>query len=183
MRALRTLTVLLAVLLVAGCTGDGTGEETSPGAAAESSSAADTLIQSGLAQLRAGRDVEARTSFANALSLEPANVYAHYNLGLIAQRTGDDVEAAKHYDAALETDPDFTSALYNRAILLETSDLGRAVDLYQHAIEVEPDLAAAHMRLGFALLHLGRTAQAEVHLATGVRLDPAMASVEAPSYD
>jgi hypothetical protein len=39
------------------------------------------------------------------------------------------------------------------------------------------------MRLGFALLHLDETDDAEKHLAKRVELDPSMADVQAPSYD
>jgi len=175
--------VLATLVLVAGCSGDG---DEKPAASAESSaglSAADTLVQTGLRQLEAGEDAKAQATFENALELDPDHVYAHYNLGLLAQKAGRTKAAAEEYDAALATDPAFAPALYNKGILLEASDLEGAVDLYRRALDADSELAAAHMRLGFALLHLGETAEAEEHLATGVELDPSMANVEAPSYD
>lgn len=182
-RPLLAALALLSLLVVTGCSGDDADKE--PSSAASSSgdlSAADTLVQAALQQLDSGDDAKARATFENVLELDPANVYAHYNLGLLAQDAGDDELATKQYDAALEADPDFTSALYNKGIVLETSDLGAAVDLYRRALAADPDLAAAHMRLGFALLHLGKTDEAEEHLAKGVELDPSMAEVQAPSY-
>lgn len=180
--ALAALTLL--TVLVAGCSDDDSGSDKDPSETSSASlSAADTLVQKGLKQLGDGDDAAARATFENVLDLDPGNVYAHYNLGLMAQDAGDDALATKEYDAALKTDPRFTSALYNKGILLETSDLDAAVDLYRQALEINPDLAAAHMRLGFALLHLGKTDEAEEHLTTGVKLDPSMADVEAPSYD
>jgi Tfp pilus assembly protein PilF len=167
--------VLLCVALATGCSA---AEQDT----AEAPSAADTLVQTGLEQLEAGRAEEARTTFENAVSLDPGNAVGHYNLGYLAQQGGDVDEAAAQYDAALDSDPELTAAVYNRAILLETSDVERAVELYRRAIDLDPDLAAAHMRLGFALLELGDTAEAEQELATGVRLDPAMAEIEAPTY-
>ncbi|MCR1782867.1 tetratricopeptide repeat protein [Nocardioides carbamazepini] len=173
---------LLTLILVAGCSGDdGEGKP----AAAESSaslSAADSLVQTGLEQLDAGDDAEARTTFENVLELDPDNVYAHYNLGLLAQGAGRQDDAVKQYDAALATDADFAPALYNKGILLEATELDAAVGLYRRALKADPDMAAAHMRLGFALLHLGETAEAEEHLSTGIELDPSMADVEPPSY-
>lgn len=175
---------LLSVLVVTGCSGDDADKEPSSAASSSASlSAADTLVQTALQQLDAGNDAKARATFENVLELDPGNVYAHYNLGLLAQDAGDDALAIKQYDAALKTDPDFTSALYNKGIVLEGDDLEAAVDLYRRALAVDSDLAAAHMRLGFALLHLGETEEAEEHLSTGVELDPAMADVQAPSYD
>lgn len=177
---------ILAAVGLSGCSGDGSDDKPSSAKSSAKSSAslsaADTLVQTALKQREAGDDAGARATFANVLELDPDNVYAHYNLGLLAQESGDDALALEQYDAALKTDPAFTSALYNKAIVLETDDLDAAVELYRRALAIDPDLAAAHMRLGFALLHLGKTEEAQEHLSTGVRLDPAMADVEAPSY-
>ena len=173
---------LLGVLLVTGCSGGGADEPAPTPSSSATLSAADTLVEAALRQLEAGDDTTARSTFENVLELDPTNAYAHYNLGLLAQDAGDDARAIREYDEALETDPELTSAIYNKAIVLETSDLDGAVELYRKALVVDPDLAAAHMRLGFALLHLGETAEAEEHLATGIELDPSMRDVDAPSY-
>jgi Tfp pilus assembly protein PilF len=174
--------VLLSVLVVTGCNGDDAGQSSSA-TPSTSPSAADTLVQTALQQLGAGNDAKARATFENVLELDPDNVYAHYNLGLLAQDAGNDAFAIKQYEAALETDPDFTSALYNEGILTETSDLNAAVELYRRAVAADPKMAPAHMRLGFALLHLGKKKEGADQLGTGVSLDPSMAEVKAPSYD
>ena len=171
---------LLALLVLTGCTG---GSSSSDEKAAPKLSAADTLAQTGLRQLQKGEDEKARATFENVLQLDSGNVFAHYNLGLLAQGDGKTSQAIKQYDAALKTDPKFTSALYNKGILLETTDVDGAVALYRRAVAADPKLAPAHMRLGFALLHLGEKTEAEKHLATGLKLDPAMAKVQAPSYE
>jgi Tfp pilus assembly protein PilF len=175
---------LLSVLVVTGCSSDGsTDKGASPTASSSASpSAADTLVKTALQQLDAGEDAKARATFESVLVLDPDNVYAHYNLGLLAQDAANDALAIEQYDAALKTDPKFTSALYNKGIVLEPGDLEAAVALYRRALAIDPGLAAAHMRLGFALLHLGKTDEAEKHLSTGVKLDPSMADVQAPSY-
>jgi Tfp pilus assembly protein PilF len=173
---------LLSILAVTGCSGDSEGPASSATSSA-SPSAADTLVQTALKQLDKGDDAKAKATFENVLELDPDNVFAHYNLGLLAQEAGDDAIAIKQYDAALKTDPKFTSAIYNKGIVMENDDLEAAVKLYRRALAIDPDLAAAHMRLGFALLHLGETDEAEEHLTAGVKLDPSMANVQAPSYD
>ena len=173
---------LLGLLVIGGCSG-GSDEGPSSGASTASSSAADALVQTGLKQLEKGDDTKAQATFENVLALDPDNVYGHYNLGLLAQRADNNTLAIKQYDAALKADPTFSSALYNKAIILEPDDLDASVELYRRALAADPELAAAHMRLGFALLHLGEKAEAEKHLATGVKLDPSMVDVKAPSYD
>lgn len=101
----------------------------------------------------------------------------------LRQLADGDEATAKRHDATLKTDPKFTSALHNTSIFLENDDLEEAVELYQRTIAIDPDLAAAHMRLGFALLYLGKIDEAEKHLSTGVKLDPSTAVVKAPSCD
>lgn len=174
--------VVLGVALLGACGGDEEKQADADSSAAAEGSAVDTLIQTGLEQVAAGDDATARTTFANVLRLDPGNVYGHYNLGLIEQNAGRDAQAIEEYDAALATDPAFTSALYNRAILTEPSDLEEAVELYRRAVDADSEFAAAHMRLGFALVHLGETVEGEGHLGTGISLDPSMADVVAPSY-
>ena len=181
----------MALATLSSCTGqDGeeppevvSSEAVSSEAADENGSAVDTLVQTGLAQLEAGDNAAARGTFASVLALDPDNVLGHYNLGVIEQRAGRDAAALESYDAALATDPDHVPALFNKAILLETSDLPGAVELYRTVIDLDEERAAAHMRLGFALVHLGEKVEGEAALAEGLRLDPAMAQVEAPRYD
>jgi len=173
------VTALAAALLLgsAACS-DGPDDAGS----ATTSTRVDQLVQRGLGELQAGSTDAAGATFRRVLDADPDNAYAHYNLGLIAQRAGDAAAAMTQYDAALAADPGFGPALYNKGILTEPTDLSGAVGLYRKAVAADPDLAAAHMRLGFALLHLGSTADGEKELAAGVRLDPSMADVQAPSY-
>jgi Tfp pilus assembly protein PilF len=178
-------TALLAALALGAtaCGGDDHDQKPSEKQGQKASTAAvDTLVQHGLDQLNDGQTAAAQGTFENVLSLEADNVYAHYNLGFIAQQAGHDGEARKQYDAALAVDPTFGSALYNKGILTEGDDLEAAVTLYRQVISSEPDFAPAHMRLGFALLQLGQKAEGEKELADGIRLDPSMKDVEAPSY-
>lgn len=77
--------------VVTGCSGDDTTRGPSSAAvSAGSQSAADTLVKTGLQQLEQGDDAKARSTFENVLKLDPDNVYAHFNLGLLAQDAGKD---------------------------------------------------------------------------------------------
>lgn len=155
----------------------------SPSAAASADAAAvKTLIDRGVSQATSGEYDDAAGTFDSVLVLDPDNQYAHYNLGYIAQADGDTSAALTSYDAALGGDPEFTPALYNKAYLLETSDLAQSITLYQQVTQLDPANAAAFMRLGFALVHEGKKSEGEKALATGLKLDPAMADVETPTY-
>ena len=170
-------------LLLAGCGGDG-GEKgpSEASAASESAGPIDQLVADGLSQLEAGELDEAGRTFEAVLLIEADNAYAHYNLGFIAQQRGDTGLAIERYNDAITSDPEMAPALYNLAILTEQADLEASVDLYRRVLATRPDDAATHMRLGFALRHLGRTAEGEKALAKGVQLDPSMADVTPPSY-
>ena len=186
LRALTASVALAACLgLTAGCSdggSDGDSASASSGSAAAAADAAGALLQSGLDQVAAGDEEAARTTFLNVLTLDPTNVYAHYNLGLIAQNRGQEKQALASYDDALAADPEFGPALYNKGILTESTDLDAAVELYRQAIAADDTFAPAFMRLGFALLHLGHDDEGTTYLAKGLQLDPAMADVKAPSY-
>ncbi|QWF21416.1 tetratricopeptide repeat protein [Nocardioides sp. LMS-CY] len=176
--------VTLALLAaLAGCGGDDESTSDADARTATADSASATLVQKGLAELAAGDTKAAKVTFENVVDIDPGNVYGHYNLGVIAQEAGDEKAAMKEYDAALATDGDFASALYNKAILTESADLAAAVELYQKTVEVDPTMAAAFMRLGFALVELGRTDAGEEALGKGIALDPSMKDVQAPTYD
>ena len=140
-------------------------------------------MKKGLQQLAAGKDAAAKATFENVLTIDPENLFGWYNLGLIAQRAGDDEKAIANYDKALAIQADYVPALYNKAIQVETRDLDEAIQLYRQVISIDDQSAAAHMRLGFALVHQGETDEGQGFLAKGIVLDPAMAKIDAPSYD
>jgi tetratricopeptide (TPR) repeat protein len=174
----------LAGLALTGCADDPVGENAAPAAdASPSTSAVDTLIATGLAQITSEDLKGAEATFTSVLTLEPSNVYALYNLGYINQSRDDVAAAITRYNEAIGVDPDFAPALYNLALLTETADLQASVDLYRRVIDQEPEYAAAYMRLGFALKELGEKEEAQEMLDRGIALDPAMADVESPDYD
>ncbi|KRB78490.1 hypothetical protein ASE01_04300 [Nocardioides sp. Root190] len=168
-------------VLLGGC-GGGEDEPTAEPSASQSTSAVDQLVSDGLAQLEAGDLDKAGRTFEAVLLIEPDNAYAHYNLGFLAQQRGDKATAIGEYTDAISSDPEMAPALYNLGLLTENADLDASVDLYRRVLAVKPDDAATHMRLGFALRHLGHEAEAKESLAKGVDLDPAMADVTPPTY-
>ena len=184
---LRTTCIALGtVLVLTGCSDDGDAESTDEQARetpALSEEALETLVNTGAEQLAAGEVEAARKTFTAVAEVDPGNVLAHYNLGLIAQEDGDAEAAIAEYDAVLESDPAYGPALFNKALLLERSDLEESVALYRRAVKAQPDFAPSHLRLGYALRHLGRAQQARKHLERGLALDPTMKDLPPPTYD
>jgi Tfp pilus assembly protein PilF len=168
---------------VTGCSADDESTKDAQARASSISSATGALVQQGLDQLAAGDAIGAKASFEKVLALDPDNVYGHFNLGVIAQQKGDRTTAMTSYDAALAIDAAFAPALYNKAILTEAIDLKAAVDLYERTVAAEATMAAAYMRMGYALVHLGRKSEGRTYLARGIQLDPTLEDAEPPTYD
>lgn len=180
--------IALGLLLAAG----GCSSDDEPGSPKTSASATEvpegadavaTLIDEGLQQISAEDYDRARGTFDAVLTLDPENVYAHYNLGYISQQEGDVGSAVASYVKAIELDPEFAPGLYNLAILTEPSDLDAAVDLYRRVIETKPDDAPSYVRLGYALQHLGQKKEGKEMLDRGFEFDPSLADVPKPEYD
>ncbi|MSY84157.1 MAG: tetratricopeptide repeat protein [Actinobacteria bacterium] len=143
----------------------------------------DRLVELASAQLSSGDFSSATEVLLAAHELDPDNVPVLYNLGLAAQGLQEDDTGLDWYEQALALDPEHIPSLYNSAILLERVDLGDAIARYRRVIDLDPQAANAHMRLGFALQHLGEDDEAAEFLEEGLRLDPSMSQVEAPSYE
>lgn len=177
--------LLVPLLLGASCSADDKPDASgSPSVATsqQADSAVNKLIATGLKQIKDEDYRAAKGTFQAVLDLDPANVYGWYNLGYVAQLQGDEATAIARYTEALTHDKDFSPAIYNLAILTESSDLEAAVALYRHEIAVAPDDAAAYMRLGYALQHLGRDDEGAQMLQKGIELDPSLADAPPPTY-
>jgi tetratricopeptide (TPR) repeat protein len=127
-----------------------------------------------MAAHKSGRLGEAAQDYQKALVYDPKNQWAHYNLGLIEQLQGQNAAAVADYRAALAMDPNLVSAIYNMAILRAGPAPLEAIELYRRAIGVQPDMALAHLNLGFLLIAQGQQAEGTAELNQAVKLDPSL---------
>jgi Tfp pilus assembly protein PilF len=187
-----TAIIVALVGLVTACSDDAKGDSKDEPSASSSASAAaaddslegkvNSLIQSGISEAQSGDLATARTTFENALVIDPGNKFALFNLGVIEQTNNKVQSAIKYYDQALASDPEYTPALYNKAILLEPDDLEAAVAIYEKILTIDPEASTTYLRLSFAYDTLGDPAKAEAMRQKAVELDPSLASVtEAPA--
>jgi tetratricopeptide (TPR) repeat protein len=102
-----------------------------------------------------GRETHPTDFLAEALELESRGDYAN---------------ALTSYRLALREHPDDLRVLQNIAIVFSrTSQPEEAIRSYRRALQLEPDLAAAHYGLAFLLLKRGDTAHAALHLEAFLR--------------
>lgn len=159
---MRPIWLAIFALALAGC---GLSPATSP-------SAPPDALSQGLAAHTAGKLDDAIGLYFQALSKDPTNKFALFNLGQIDHTKNRLVAAEAWYRLALESDRNMPSALYNLGLVRQA--VGDSVDsasLLRRLIAVDPNNASAHYNLGVALRSLGQTADANTAFATAQRLD------------
>jgi serine/threonine protein kinase/tetratricopeptide (TPR) repeat protein len=109
--------------------------------------------------------------------------YEHFARGMMNLRLAsrDSIERGiAAFERATEADPEYALAwaTLGGAYMLKGSFLSlrnlveKALDIERRALDIEPDLADAHVWMGSALLSLGRTDEAIVAIQKGIRLEP-----------
>ena len=142
-----------------------------------SASAAD-LLESGLAQLNAGKVASAAPLLARAVELDPKLPEAWNDLGLADLRLGKLDEAAAAFRQQLTLDPADQHA--NEYLGLTLDHLGKpdeAVAAYRKQVELNPLDAASHAALGALLLAQHDFAHAATELDKAAILTPDNASI------
>ena len=132
-----------------------------------------------------------RSLWTHALTVDPSNDMAHYNLATVLAAEGRQDDAAVHYRTALTLNPAHADARANldrldaAALEAEGNRLmaaGRdieAIDRYAEAVRRDPGRRHAQAARGMALAARGRGPEAIPHLREALRLgstDPAVAA-------
>ena len=163
-KKVRTLSLAILALALAGCG--------LVGGASPSASGAGDALQRGLAAHTANKLDEATTLYFEALSKDPTNKFAFFNLGQIAHTKNNLVVAEAWYRLALDSDKAMGSALYNLGLVRQAvGDSIESASLLRRLIAVDPSNASAHYNLAIALRSLGQNADATAEFATAQRLD------------
>ncbi len=103
------------------------------------------------------------------------SVRAHLALGRLLQSAGRAREAIQHFGVVAESRPlvglDY---LYDQigSLSLAEADLDGAVDAFWHRVDVNPNSADAHRRLGVAYLQQARQSEALAEFVATLLLDP-----------
>jgi tetratricopeptide (TPR) repeat protein len=140
-----------------------------------------SLLQTGLTQADKKNWSAATTTFQKVLAINPANVYANYDLGWIAQSRGNSNEAISYYTKCLAANAAYTPAMYNEAILLESSHPQQAIAMYQKIVSVNPKASSAYLRMALVQAEQGDTAAAKANDAKAVSIDPALSKYKLPA--
>lgn len=139
------------------------------------------LLQVGIQQANQKNWLAAGTTFQDVLAINPSNVYALYDLGVIDQTNRDSSGAIGYYERALTVSKKYTPAMYNEAILLEKSSPQQALSLYQQITTINPQAATAYLRMSFVQAELGDHSAAQVSYAKAIAIDPGLGKFPLPS--
>ena len=180
-------------LTAAGCTRNSPGGQGGPGASASVGTSASVnagqsdvtrvaaLLQVGIQRANQKDWTGATTTFQDVLAINPGNVYALYNLGVIDQTKGNSGAAIGFYKQALRESKNYTPAMYNMAILLEKPDPQQALRLYQQIVAINPQASTAYLRMAFVQAQLGQIGAARVSYAKAIAIEPSLGKYPLPS--
>jgi protein O-mannosyl-transferase len=114
-----------------------------------------------------------RAIWTDTVAQQPANGYAHYNLGVVLLQESGPVDAIREFRAAIRIEPRYVEAHNNLGIaLLDAGRIEEAIAEYQEALRLRPGFAQAHNNLGNAFAQSGRLADGIAELREALRLQP-----------
>lgn len=128
----------------------------------------------GLAQanLNAGKPGDAIEPYKRVIEINPKNIVAQYNLGLILLKEKGDYDGArKMFEAVIRLNPNHAEAHNNLGnIYLHTGDTSRSIQENEMALQLKPDLASSYYNLSVAYEQQGNKAVAAQHLEKYMQL-------------
>lgn len=123
--------------------------------------------------MQLGQSQEAIETYQMSLTLDPALVDAHSNLGNLFKASGDLESAKRCYLEAVRIKPDFAIAWSNLAgVFKDEGQVNTAIAYYKEAVRLCPEFADAHSNLGNALKELHDVDEAIECYKTAITLRP-----------
>ncbi|MEO7777617.1 MAG: tetratricopeptide repeat protein [Fibrobacteria bacterium] len=144
---------------------------------------APALYQLGRKSQLEGNYKDAESAFRKVIKHEPQNAKAHGQLGMALYHLGKQKEAEKEYRAELAMNPEDYNTWYNLGELqlayaanevfpkIIQGYRADAMECFLKSLEINPDVAEAHFRVGVLLNGNGQYKEAVRHLEAALRLD------------
>jgi protein O-GlcNAc transferase len=131
------------------------------------------LVESALAQHRAGRLKEAESGYRKLLSRNPQHEQALFMLSVLLFESRRFEEASRYLERAVAIRPNQPVLLTNLGEAYRRhGNLERAAAAFERVLAEEPDFPEAHQNLGLTLMDAGATAEALPHLERAAALRP-----------
>ena len=112
-------------------------------------------------------------AFQKVIFLQPNNVKAHYNLGVILKIKDQLDDALRAYKSVIKIQPNHPQAYNNMGNIFKNKGmLEKAINAYRKAIKLKPNYAEAFNNMGSALNDLGKPDEAIEALNQAIKLKP-----------
>jgi len=122
--------------------------------------------------LRRGNYLESAHSYRIALKINPRNGAWTAGLAKAIYGAGRYSESVALYRKALEIESVPQLHVNLGLALAKLKEVNQAIESYERALELDPDLKEGHAALGIAFLEAGRSIEAIPHLERTLELDP-----------
>ena len=144
---------------------------------------ADALLMLALISYADGQPLEAKTLLRRSLEIRPNKPIAMLSLASILVAEGDFKAAEPLLIQVNEIDPQAQSFYLLGLVARETGKLKRAIDLLNHATELDPDHEDAVFTLGMAYLERGWTRKANACFSKAMELNPSKIEYREPPLE
>jgi tetratricopeptide (TPR) repeat protein len=102
-----------------------------------------------------------------------------FALGIRAQRRDRQTEAIQHFTTAVSLYPSYVEARAELGVLyVRTGEISKALEQFERGSELEPNSSMLHFNRAWALLSLGRAAEAEREARRVLALKPQQANAQ-----
>jgi predicted O-linked N-acetylglucosamine transferase (SPINDLY family) len=130
-------------------------------------------IQLAFEHYQQGNLHKAEYIYREILKVQPDNVVAHCNLGIVLREKGQLDEAITCYQKAVKLNPNLADVYCNLgSAFQEKGQLDETITCYQKAIKINPNLADVHCNLGRALQEKGQLDEAITCYQKAIKLNP-----------
>lgn len=120
-----------------------------------------------------GKTDQAESLYKEILKVQPDNVSAYYNLGIIFQDKEQLDEAMLCYKKALQLNANFADLYFNLGVIFHNKGLfDEAINNYQKALELEPNSSDINNNIGAALKDKGQLDEAMLYYTKALDLAP-----------
>lgn len=138
------------------------------------------LVKQGVALNDAGKFDEAINKYKQALTVDPDNWRADYEMGYTLYNTGHGKEAIPYLQKILSAKDAAKYEVYDMlgSIYDDIKESQKAVEYYKNGIADNPDFEHLHFNLGITYYRLGKYADAEASEVTAIKLNPKHASAQ-----
>ncbi len=136
-----------------------------------------TLLETAVAEHRAGRFEAAARGYRSVLQRQRDHVDALHLLALAERDAGNLIEARALLERVVQSRPGFAAALGNLGMVCaEQGETPRAIEVYRRALQRDPGLVETHFNLANALRKSGDRAGARVCVEALLRQTPLAAA-------